>query len=138
MQDILWLHCRLTAGKMTQSWNVLLCVSLVACAPGRADARQGRRAAPGCCVYGACGARAILCDWLLLQDRVSTIRSLCIGISAHQKLEHLSSLVTLLGYESLAVFGDCFDEARPFPAPNWEAVMLGWSSSACAALDQSP
>ncbi len=45
-----------------------------------------------------------------MQDRVSTIRSLCIGISAHQKLEHLSSLVTLLGYESLAVFGDCFDE----------------------------
>ena len=41
---------------------------------------------------------------------MSTIRSLCIGISAHQKLEHLSSLVTLLGYESLAVFGDCFDE----------------------------
>ncbi len=47
-----------------------------------------------------------------VQDRVSTIRSLCIGISAHQKLEHLASLVTLLGYESLAVFGDCFDEAR--------------------------
>ena len=44
------------------------------------------------------------------QDRVSTIRSLCIGISAHQKLEHLANLVTLLGYESLAVFGDCFDE----------------------------
>ena len=47
-----------------------------------------------------------------MQDRVSTIRSLCIGISAHQKLEHLASLVTLLGYESLAVFGDCFDEVR--------------------------
>ena len=46
----------------------------------------------------------------LLQDRVSTIRSLCIGVSAHQKLEHLAGLVTLLGYESLAVFGDCFDE----------------------------
>lgn len=45
-----------------------------------------------------------------LQDRVSTIRSLCIGISAHQKLDHLANLVTLLGYESLAVFGDCFDE----------------------------
>ena len=63
---------------------------------------------------------------------MSTIRSLCIGISAHQKLEHLSSLVTLLGYESLAVFGDCFDEARPLPAPIWGPVMLGWSSSACA------
>ena len=41
---------------------------------------------------------------------MSTIRSLCIGVSAHQKLDHLASLVMLLGYESLAVFGDCFDE----------------------------
>lgn len=46
----------------------------------------------------------------LVQDQVDTIRSICIGISAHQKLELLSSLVKLLGYESLAVFGDCFDE----------------------------
>lgn len=33
-----------------------------------------------------------------------------IGVSAHQKLDLLSDLVKLLGYESLAVFGDCFDE----------------------------
>jgi hypothetical protein len=46
----------------------------------------------------------------VVQDQVDTIRSICIGISAHQKLELLSSLVKLLGYESLAVFGDCFDE----------------------------
>ncbi len=46
----------------------------------------------------------------MMQDQVDTIRSICIGISAHQKLELLSSLVKLLGYESLAVFGDCFDE----------------------------
>lgn len=45
------------------------------------------------------------------QDRVDTIRSLCIGVSAHQKLDHLQALVKLLGYESVAVFGDCFDEA---------------------------
>ena len=43
---------------------------------------------------------------------MDTIRSLCIGVSAHQKLDHLQSLVKLLGYESIAVFGDCFDEAR--------------------------
>ncbi len=35
---------------------------------------------------------------------------MCIGISAHQKLDLLSSLVRLCGYESVAVFGDCFDE----------------------------
>ena len=34
----------------------------------------------------------------------------CPGISAHQKLDLLSSLVTPLGYEGLSVFGDCFDE----------------------------
>ena len=33
-----------------------------------------------------------------------------VGISAHQKLEHLSNIVKLIGFESLCVFGDCFDE----------------------------
>ena len=80
-------------------------------------------------VWGGWAGRVMLCGWRLPQDRVSTIRSLCIGISAHQKLEPLSSLVTLLGYESLAVFGDCFDEARPLPAPLSDAAMPGWSSS---------
>ena len=51
-----------------------------------------------------------------VQDRADTIRSLCIGNSAHQKMDHLTSLVTLLGFESVAVFGDCFDEVRLLPA----------------------
>ena len=54
--------------------------------------------------------RRFLTPSTVVQDQVDTIRSICIGISAHQKLELLSSLVKLLGYESLAVFGDCFDE----------------------------
>lgn len=33
-----------------------------------------------------------------------------IGVSAHQKLELLERLVTQLGYDTLTVFGDCFDE----------------------------
>jgi hypothetical protein len=41
---------------------------------------------------------------------VDTIRRQCIGVSAHQKLELLTSLARLCGYESVAVFGDCFDE----------------------------
>ena len=45
-------------------------------------------------------------------DSAETIRQLCIGVSAHQKLELLASLLRLLGFESLAVFGDCFDEVR--------------------------
>ncbi|PRW57534.1 hypothetical protein C2E21_3791 [Chlorella sorokiniana] len=43
-------------------------------------------------------------------DSAEVIRQLCIGVSAHQKLELLASLVRLLGFESVAVFGDCFDE----------------------------
>ena len=54
---------------------------------------------------------------------MSTIRSLCLGVSAHQKLDHLQGLVRLLGYESLAVFGDCFDEVR---SPAHPAVCVPW------------
>lgn len=43
---------------------------------------------------------------------MDTVRSLSLGISAHQKLDLLASLVHLLGYESVAVFGDCFDGER--------------------------
>lgn len=48
------------------------------------------------------------------QDKLDTIRLLVIGVSAHQKLELLERLVTLLGYDSLTVFGDCFDEVGFF------------------------
>lgn len=44
------------------------------------------------------------------QDTADSIRNLYVGVSGHQKLELLSRLVRMLGYESLAVFGDCFDE----------------------------
>ena len=37
-------------------------------------------------------------------------RQVHVGVSAHQKLEKLLEVVQLLGYESLCVFGDCFDE----------------------------
>jgi hypothetical protein len=50
------------------------------------------------------------CVTSALQDKVDTIRLLVIGISAHQKLELLERLLTQLGYESVTVFGDCFDE----------------------------
>ena len=47
---------------------------------------------------------------------METIRGLFIGVSAHQKLEHLTLLVRLLGYESAAIFGDCFDEVLHLPS----------------------
>lgn len=48
------------------------------------------------------------------------VRQLCVGISAHQKLDLLANLVTTLGYEGLAVFGDCFDEVRKERGPETE------------------
>jgi hypothetical protein len=50
------------------------------------------------------------CICVCCQDKLDTIRLLVIGVSAHQKLELLERLVTQLGYDSLTVFGDCFDE----------------------------
>jgi len=44
------------------------------------------------------------------QDTADTIRLLVLGVSAHQKLELLERLLRQLGYESVTVFGDCFDE----------------------------
>jgi len=54
---------------------------------------------------------AALLDKLFLPtDRVEAIRSMYVGQSANQKLERLKLIVELLGFESLVVFGDCFDE----------------------------
>jgi len=58
-----------------------------------------------------------------LQDKLDTIRLLVIGVSAHQKLELLERLVTQLGYDSLTVFGDCFDEVR-------DATLMAWTAAA--------
>lgn len=44
------------------------------------------------------------------QDTGDVVRQICVGVSAHQKLDLLRKLVQLLGYESITVFGDCFDE----------------------------
>lgn len=43
-------------------------------------------------------------------DSAEVILGLCIGASAHQKLDQLTALLRTLGFEGLAVFGDCFDE----------------------------
>jgi hypothetical protein len=49
------------------------------------------------------------------QDTSDVVRALALGVSAHQKLELLVSLLRLLGYEDLTVFGDCFDEVGLWP-----------------------
>ncbi|GAX81460.1 hypothetical protein CEUSTIGMA_g8889.t1 [Chlamydomonas eustigma] len=65
------------------------------------------------------------------QDSVETVRQLCIGVSAHQKLDLLSNLVELLGYESVAVFGDCFDEVTLLDPVRFPAAMKAFAREVC-------
>ena len=103
---------------------------LVSGLPGDATAVAcGGRMAQSC-VPAACAQRAASLSSPPLpagpgpvQDTVDTIQQLCIGQSAHQKLDLLQRLLMLLGFDSLAVFGDCFDEVRG----------TAWSAPAAAA-----
>ncbi|GLC35414.1 hypothetical protein PLESTB_000567000 [Pleodorina starrii] len=65
------------------------------------------------------------------QDSVDTIRLLSIGISAHQKLELLSGLVRLLGYETVAVFGDCFDEVTLLDPVRFPGAIKAFAREVC-------
>ncbi|KAF5830598.1 hypothetical protein DUNSADRAFT_14315 [Dunaliella salina] len=65
------------------------------------------------------------------QDSVETIRTLCIGISAHQKLDLLSELVRLLGYESVAIFGDCFDEVTLLDPVRFPGAIKAFAREVC-------
>jgi hypothetical protein len=76
-------------------------------------------------------------------DTLDTIRLLCVGISAFQKLELLKSLLQLLGWESVTVFGDCFDEVTlldPVKYPGAVKIMAreicrwGAGPGGCAVL----
>ncbi|KAG2499585.1 hypothetical protein HYH03_002527 [Edaphochlamys debaryana] len=65
------------------------------------------------------------------QDTVDTIRSLTLGISAHQKLDLLSHLLQLLGYEAVAVFGDCFDEVTLLDPVRFPAAIKAFAREVC-------
>ena len=81
------------------------------------------------------GQYVVTCSMPLftVQDKVDTIRGMCIGISAHQKLELLTHLVRLLGYESLSVFGDCFDEVSIRGVLGSPCFMPSVTQGPCAA-----
>mmetsp|Transcript_35212 Transcript_35212/g.78366 ORF Transcript_35212/g.78366 Transcript_35212/m.78366 type:complete len:519 (+) Transcript_35212:247-1803(+) len=74
---------------------------------------------------------ALLGRLFTYQDSVDTIRQLCIGISAHQKLDLLASLVRLLGYEGLTVFGDCFDEVTLLDPVRFPGAMKAFAREVC-------
>jgi hypothetical protein len=64
-------------------------------------------------------------------DSAELIRSLCLGNSAHQKLDHMTKLLHLLGYESLAVFGDCFDEVVLLDPVAYPSALKTFAKEAC-------
>jgi energy-coupling factor transporter ATP-binding protein EcfA2 len=64
-------------------------------------------------------------------DDVETIRAMQIGISAHQKLEKLLEIVKHLGYQSLPVFGDCFDEVTFLDPVIYPEALKTFAGSVC-------
>lgn len=54
-----------------------------------------------------------------------------IGVSAHQKLDLLAGLVRLLDYESLAVFGDCFDEVTLLDPVQYPGAIKAFAREVC-------
>jgi energy-coupling factor transporter ATP-binding protein EcfA2 len=64
-------------------------------------------------------------------DDVETIRSMQIGISAHQKLDKLLDIVKHLGYQSLPVFGDCFDEVTFLDPVLYPEALKTFAGSVC-------
>jgi hypothetical protein len=65
------------------------------------------------------------------QDTAGVIATLCIGRSVHQKLELLQRLVVGLGYESLTVFGDCFDEVTLLDPVRFPGAMKIFAREIC-------
>ncbi|KAA8491917.1 hypothetical protein FVE85_8399 [Porphyridium purpureum] len=67
-----------------------------------------------------------------LSEQVESIRMMYIGISAHQKLDLLSSLVTVLGFaESPAIFGDCFDEVVLLDPAMYPSAIKAFAKEVC-------
>lgn len=64
-------------------------------------------------------------------DTVETVRQVHVGVSAHQKLEKLLEVVKLLGYESLCVFGDCFDEIVLLDPQRFPSAIKKFAKEVC-------
>lgn len=111
--------CIILSHPVASIWLISELIRCSCCERKFALLSTGFREAGGVCysrwglLNNLCIRSLLLCLRLAqLQDKVDTIRLLVIGVSAHQKLELLERLVTQLGYESVTVFGDCFDEVR--------------------------
>ncbi|KAI8470834.1 MAG: hypothetical protein J3K34DRAFT_451727 [Monoraphidium minutum] len=78
------------------------------------------------------GVLASLLDSLFSrQDTAGVIATLCIGRSVHQKLELLQRLVVGLGYETLTVFGDCFDEVTLLDPVRFPGAIKAFAREIC-------
>mmetsp|Transcript_14825 Transcript_14825/g.25098 ORF Transcript_14825/g.25098 Transcript_14825/m.25098 type:complete len:508 (-) Transcript_14825:305-1828(-) len=66
-----------------------------------------------------------------IADNCDTIRSNYLGNSGHQKLELLQNLVCALGYQSVAVFGDCFDEVGLLDPVSYPGALKAFAREVC-------
>ena len=60
---------------------------------------------------------------------LSLCRAMQIGISAHQKLDKLRAIAECMGYMSLPVFGDCFDEVTFLDPVMYPEAMKAFAAS---------
>lgn len=65
------------------------------------------------------------------KDDHHTIRAVCLGISPFQKLDNVSTLLKALGFESLVVFGDCFDEVSLLDPVVYPSAVKTFAREAC-------
>jgi energy-coupling factor transporter ATP-binding protein EcfA2 len=65
------------------------------------------------------------------KDDSHTIRAVCTGISPFQKLDNVSALLKALGFESLVVFGDCFDEVSLLDPVVYPSAVKTFAREAC-------
>lgn len=65
------------------------------------------------------------------KDGAETVRAVCIGISPFQKLDNVSTLLRTLGFESLVVFGDCFDEVSLLDPVVYPSAVKTFAREAC-------
>ena len=106
--------------------------------PTHSSTLKGHAAAAGQCIF-TFSVRKAACAPIALeqrggrqcgkQEQARVCRAMQIGISAHQKLEKLSAIVECMGYQSIPVFGDCFDEVTYLDPVLYPEAMKQFASS---------
>eukprot|EP00892_Ulva_mutabilis_P002607 jgi/Ulvmu1/12347/UM089_0031.1 len=73
----------------------------------------------------------VLDSCISAKDSVDRVRELEIGISAQQKLDKLLEVIKLLGFQSLCVFGDSFDEVALLDPQSFPGAIKQFAKEIC-------